>query len=71
MNRTRNAECTGCGWKGDRFPPVKMTRWVPLTLLPGSRAVFTDKYIAAIAKKPCPACGGVVAPIPTKDVGWP
>jgi hypothetical protein len=76
---TRNVECAGhphstrlgCGWRGERFPSVQMTRAVPFVLLPGSRLVFTDEYIDAIAKKPCPQCGGIVMPITTEDVGWP
>ena len=73
---TRNAECTGhphstqrgCGWKGERFPDVKMLRY------PGNlwdRPVLTRAYIAAIAKGPCPNCGGIVMPIVGDDIAWP
>jgi hypothetical protein len=75
----RNVECIGhphsmrtaCGWKGERFPNVKMTRAVPFVLMPGSRLVFTDEYMEAVAVKPCPRCGGIVAPIADDDVAWP
>lgn len=77
----RNVECTGhphnirlgCGWKGERFPHVQMTRDVPFTLLPGAYRVFTDDWINAISTKPCPRprCGGIVMPIPTDWIGWP
>jgi len=76
---SRNVECTGhphstqlgCGWKGERFPSVQMYREVPFVLLPGSRFVFTDEFIDAVATKPCPRCGGIVMPIATDDVAWP
>jgi len=73
---TRNVECTGhphsmrtaCGWTGERFPNVQMTR------APGrlwDRRVYTDAYIEAVAAKPCPRCGGIVMPIPTDEIAWP
>jgi hypothetical protein len=73
---SRNVECTGhphstrpgCGWRGERFPQVKMLR------SPGNlwdRPVFTDEYIAAVSAKPCPKCGGIVLPIVRGDIGWP
>ena len=75
----RNVQCTGhphsmrtaCGWTGERFPSVPMTRAVPFVLLPGSRRVFTDEWMEAVAKKPCPRCGGIVMPIATDGVAWP
>jgi hypothetical protein len=73
---TRNVECTGhphstfagCGWTGERYPAVQPTR------APGNlwdRRVFTDEYMEAVAKKPCPKCGGLVMPTPTDDIVWP
>jgi hypothetical protein len=73
---TRNAECTGhphstrlgCGWTGERYPGVKRLRY------PGNlwdRPVLTEEYIAAIANKPCPRCGGIVLPIVREGVAWP
>ncbi len=76
---TRNAECVGyphsmklgCGWKGERFPSIQMTREIPFSLLPGSYLIYTDEWIEAISTKPCPRCGGQVLPICTENVGWP